>query len=129
MARLKENQTEEVAKEKVTQDLEQCISDYKAKYITLLREYQECEKVLPEKMSSIQREINSLNDRLIDIDKESNNAMDTIGHHGNTLVQCLTEVRTLAKAINDGATAYTPLVGILKGLLIYLFVLSNILYA
>jgi len=31
--------------------------------------------------------------------------MDTTGHQGNTLVQCLTEIRTLAKAINDGATA------------------------
>ncbi|CAF1508914.1 unnamed protein product [Rotaria sordida] len=65
-------------------------------------------------MAAIQREINTLNDRLIDIDKEATDATNTIGHHGNTLVQCLTDVRILAKAINNGATAYTPLVGVLK---------------
>ncbi|CAF2391020.1 unnamed protein product [Rotaria sp. Silwood2] len=70
--------------------------------------------ILPEKLAAIQREINSLNDRLIDIDKEANEATNTIGHHGNTLVQCLTDVRILAKAINNGATAYTPLVSALK---------------
>jgi len=121
MARIRENQDQEAAKEKVTSDLEQCLGDYKAKYESILRELQEYEKVLPEKMAAIQREINSLNDRLIDIDKESTDATNTTGHYGDNLVQCLTEVRILAKAINDGATAYTPLVGVLKGPLKYLF--------
>jgi chromosome segregation ATPase len=130
MARIKENQDQEVAKEKVATDLEQCLSDYKAKYESIVRELQECEKVLPEKMATIQREINSLNDRLIDIDKDATVATDSIGHHGNTLIQCLTEVRILAKAINNGATAYTPLVGVLKGRLECFFqCLTGIQYA
>ena len=115
MARIKENLDEEAAKEKVTCDLQECLSEYKSNYQRLARELQEEEKLLPEKLSSIQREINSLNDRLIDIDKDAIHATDTYGHHGHALVQCLTEVRTLAKAINYGATAYTPLVGVLKG--------------
>jgi chromosome segregation ATPase len=115
MARIRENQDQEAAKEKVNNDLEQCLSDYKAKYESICRELQEYEKVLPEKMAAIQREINSLNDRLIDIDKGATDATNAFGQHGNTLVQCLTDVRTLAKAINNGATAYTPLVGVLKG--------------
>lgn len=124
MARIRENQDQEAAKEKVTNDLEQCLSDYKAKYETIVQELQECEKVLPEKMSAIEREINALNDRLIDIDKESTGAMNTIGQYGNTLVQCLTDVKILAKAINNGATAYTPLVGVLKGRLKFFFCLT-----
>ena len=36
-----------------------------------------------------QREIHTLNERLIHIDKELKNAMDTTGHQENTLVQCL----------------------------------------
>jgi len=121
MARIRENQDQEAAKEKVNNDLEQCLSDYKAKYESIVQELQECERVLPEKMSAIQREINALNDRLIDIDKESTGATNTIGQYGNTLVQCLTDVRILAKAINNGATAYTPLVGVLKGWLKHIF--------
>jgi hypothetical protein len=71
-------------------------------------------------MAAIQREIISLNERLIDINKGATDATNTFGHYGNTLIQCLTDVRTLAKAINDGATAYTPLVGVLKGQLKYI---------
>lgn len=115
VARVKENQSEEEAKEKVTADLEQCLSNYKAKYETLLRELQDLEKALPEKLIPINREINSLNERLLNIDQEMIDAANLYGHHGNALVQCLTEVRALAKAINYGATAYTPLVGVLKG--------------
>ncbi|CAF4551298.1 unnamed protein product, partial [Rotaria sp. Silwood2] len=114
MARIRENFDEQAAEERVNTDLEQGLSDYKAKYGSIVKELEELEKVLPEKLAAIQREINSLNDRLIDIDKEANEATNAIGHHGNTLVQCLTDVRSLAKAINNGATAYTPLVGVLK---------------
>lgn len=116
MARVRENQNEEIAKEKVKNDLEQSLCEYKAKYQTVLQELQDLEKTLPDKMAAINREITSLNERLIDIDKEVTDATNLYGHHGDTLVQCLTEVRTLAKAINNGATAYTPLVGVLKGL-------------
>ena len=115
MARIKENQDQEAAKEKVTMDLEECLSKYKAEYQRIALELEECKRILPGKTAAIQREINSLNDRLIDIDKEETNATNDFGHHGNALIQCVTQIRTLAKAINYGATAYTHLVGVLRG--------------
>jgi hypothetical protein len=38
MARVRENQDQETAKDRVNNDLEQSLSDYKAKYETILRE-------------------------------------------------------------------------------------------
>ena len=115
MARMKENLDQEVAKEKVAEDLENCLGKYKGEYERLVQEIREYEKTLDGKMGKIQREIDSLNKRLIEIDQGACDARNTIGHSGDTLVQCLVEVRSLAKAVNDGTTAYTPLVGVLKG--------------
>ena len=128
MARIKENEDQEAAKEKVTMDLEECLSKYKAEYQRIALELEECNKILSEKMDAIQREINSLNDRLIDIDKEETNATNDFGHHGNALIQCLTEIRSLAKAINNGAAAYTPLVGVLTGVLRFSILNLNLIY-
>ncbi|CAF3947453.1 unnamed protein product [Rotaria magnacalcarata] len=119
MLRIREHQKNETAEESVLHDLEQCLSEYKAKYKIIVKELEEYEKVLPDKMAETRREIIRLNERLIDINKEVIDAKNMYGHHGDTLVRCLVEVKCLAKAINNGATAYTPLVGVLKGRLKY----------
>ena len=115
VARIRQNTEEEGAKEKVSKDLEECLSENKGKYAALLEELKHCEASLAGQVAEIQREIDSLNAKLVNIDKNEDDAATNIGHHGNTLIQCLTEIRILAKAINNGATAYKPLVGVLKG--------------
>ena len=119
-ARIRQNEQEAAAKEKVASDLEKCLSDYKAKYQSLLHELKQCEKSLGDKKAAIQREIDSLNAKLVNIDKEEGNATTALGLQGNTLIQCLTDIRVLAKAISNGATAYKPLVGVLKGSFLFL---------
>ena len=128
MARIKENPDQEAAKEKVTMDLAQCLGKYEAEYQRIAIELEGCKRILPEKMAAIHREIDSLNDRLIDINKEETDATNDFGHHGNALIQCLTEIRSLAKAINNGAAAYTPLVGVLTGVLRFSILNLNLIY-
>ncbi|CAF3522649.1 unnamed protein product [Rotaria socialis] len=119
MSRIREHQKQEMAEESVLNDLERCLSDYKAKYKIIVNELEEYEKLLPIKIAESEREIIRLNELLIDIDKGVTDATNIYGHHGDTLVRCLAEIKCLAKAINNGATAYTPLVGVLKGRLKY----------
>ena len=65
VARISQNTEEAAAKEKVSKDLEECLSENKGKYATLLEELKHCEASLGEKVAEIQREIDSLNTTLV----------------------------------------------------------------
>lgn len=117
MARIKGNENDETAKQKVATDLHQTVSDYQSKYKTAVTELDECQKAFPSKMASIQKQIDELHQRLVDIDKTAKDVTNQVGLHGNTLIQCLIEVRTFAKTLKNGASAYAPLISILNGML------------
>ena len=117
MARIRANQNDEVAKQRVLNDLNTSLSGHKTKYGQAMTELQDCKNVLPAKIASIQQQIDILHKRIVDLDKKEIDVGNKVGHHGNTLIQCLVEVRTFAKSIKGGASAYAPLVSILNGML------------
>jgi prefoldin subunit 5 len=118
MARIRDNQNDEAAKQRVMNDLNLSLSEHKSKYEKAMTELQECKNALPAKIASLQQQIDILHQRIVDLDQKEIDVGSKVGHQGNTLIQCLIEVRTFAKTIKGGASAYAPLVSILNGMLI-----------
>jgi uncharacterized coiled-coil protein SlyX len=116
MARIRENQNDEAAKQRVMNDLNVCLSEHTSNYEKATAELQDCKRTLPKKMKSLQDQIDNLHNKIKEIDKKEIDTGKMIGHQGNTLIQCLIEVRTFAKTIKGGASAYAPLVSILEGI-------------
>lgn len=117
VARIQGNQNDEITKEKIAAELSHSLSDYKSKYQIALSNLQQSKEAFPSKMESVQKQIDKLHQKLVEIDETEINIKDRVGLHGNTLINCLIEVRTFAKTLHDGASAYSPLVSILKGML------------
>ncbi|CAF1501103.1 unnamed protein product [Didymodactylos carnosus] len=117
MARIRENQNDEAAKQRVMSDLNISLSEHTSKYMKATTELQDCKNALPANIASLQQQIDILHQRIVDLDKKEIDIGNKVGHQGNTLIQCLIEVRTFAKSIKGGASAYGPLVSILSGTL------------
>lgn len=96
--------------------LNECLSKHKSKYETAMIELKNINETFEEKMKYLQVQIDNLHKKLEEIDKKEIDTENRIGLHGNTLIQCLIEVRTFAKSIKGGASAYAPLVSILNGM-------------
>ncbi|CAF1080857.1 unnamed protein product [Adineta steineri] len=115
MARIRENQNDEAAKQRAIDDLNVSLSGHTSKYEQAKTDLENCKNALPAKIASLQQQIDVLHQRIVDLDKKEIDVGNKVGHHGNTLIQCLIEVRTFAKSIKGGASAYAPLVSILNG--------------
>jgi predicted nucleic acid-binding Zn-ribbon protein len=115
MARIRGNENDEAAKQRAANKLNENLSNFKSKYQTAMIQLEECKNVFPSKMASIQKQIDTLHERLVDTDKKEVDIINQVGHQGSTLIQCLIEVRTFAKTLKNGTSAYAPLVSILTG--------------
>lgn len=67
------------------------------------------------KTANFKSEIKLLNGKLEDVKKKQESVEKKIGLQGPTLIQCLTDIRTFAKAIEKKNSAFSPLVSILGG--------------
>lgn len=116
MERVREERNDEAAQQEVMKVLNDCFSEYKSKYEKAMKELENMNNDFYKQKEDIQKQIKNLYDKADKIDKQEVNTHNTIGLHGNTLIKCLVSIRTFAETIGGGASAYAPLVSILKGI-------------
>src|SRR5690606_10174319 len=97
MKRLRENESVEAAKQKVLEDLNKCLGEYKSKYYEAKEEFESVKNEFEKFMEDYEKEIKNLNEKKEYIDNQEKNTLDKIGLQGNTLVQFLSSIRAFAK--------------------------------
>lgn len=114
-ARVRDNQDDAESKERVVKDLTICLGDYEKKYKKAKKALEILNSSLSSKMAGFQSQIDILNKKTED--KSQSDIEGMIGLRGKTLIDCLVEVRAYSRTIKQGASAYSPLVSILTGML------------
>ncbi|XP_054152702.1 uncharacterized protein LOC128951479 [Oppia nitens] len=113
---LKVNQDIETGKQLAMEKLSKYKADYEKQLNEAVIQLQQLNADLPNQAEKIDKQINKLYEEIDDIDRDALEAYSKYGLQGNTLVDCLISVRTFAKSIKPGASAYSPLYSILTGI-------------
>ncbi|XP_054152701.1 uncharacterized protein LOC128951478 [Oppia nitens] len=113
---VKANQSVETGKQLAMEKLSADKANYERQLKETVIKLQDLNKQLPIQVENIDKQINKLYKEIDDIDRDALEAYSKYGLQGNTLVDCLISVRTFAKAIKPGASAYSPLYSILTGI-------------
>ncbi|XP_054152700.1 uncharacterized protein LOC128951477 [Oppia nitens] len=113
---LKANQSVETGKQLAMERLSADKANYEKQLMASCKQLQQLNADLPKQTDSINKQINKLYEEIDDLDRDAFEAYSKYGLQGNTLVDCLINVRTFAKSIKPGATAYSPLHSILTAI-------------
>lgn len=112
--RLKTTENNENATKNVMETLQKEIAEYKKNYQKGKEELDTLQKAFAMQMAEIQRDIDSDLVAKQEIEKNALDTFETIGLQGNTLIAALVHVRTFARSLKPGASAYSPFSSILN---------------
>ena len=116
MERIKENNADEHAKRRALDDLKDNMANYIVKYNKSMTELGDLQRNLPGKLFIIQKDIDSCKAEKEKIDETALDTFQNMGLQGITMIDCLVQLRKLARSLEHGTSAYAPLVSIFKGI-------------
>lgn len=114
MERLKTAESSETATKNVMETLQKEIAEYKKDYEKGKEELDTLQKAFAMQMAEIQRDIDTDLAAKREIEKNALDTFEKIGLQGNTLIAALVQVRTFARSLEPGASAYSPFASILN---------------
>lgn len=115
MERIKSSEADDKAKTEALDQLKDQLAKYKSALETSKADLMKFEENLPKVMQDIEDNIDQLKEKKDKLQKGEDQTIDTIGLQGDTLIDCLIQVRTFGKKLQPGASAYAPLHSIMSG--------------
>lgn len=117
--RIKSSEADDKAKAEAMEDLKKKLAEYKSTLETAKADLEKFSENLPKAMQEIEDNIDQLKKKKDNLQKGEDETIETIGLQGDTLISCLIQVRTFAKRLQPGASAYAPLHSIMSGMSIF----------